>query len=443
MTHTKTRDCRSGTLIDDYFVDVDHIIFDAYDLPDSPPGYLNMSRDQWAQYRRDPDFCEEPLGSPTSLGVAYIKKQVDKSRYDGAPETNPYSGIYDNVTSGVDGESADRYYYPYLFSEPLPNPSPYARAHDPYNQLAWYENNVWAFSCLSGPNADAAELNHINIPPPRLPLGLEQYGRNTIAANIRTELTYNCSMLFNVPSDGDMLAGTGGKVNLEQAVICEYPNNTMGVSISVSMEAFGFAKDPQLERLQRFETERLRIGSSTQLLRLQSFSESERRWYPGAKYGFLNLTLINTSNSSQFARPRATGCCMTSPSPQCSGVYALFIGTQIWVPRNGTAFAQFNVQTQQYGEGYCNVSVVAAAYYLNGTALSQNTTRIAESGIWGQFKFATSPGPPVSFQMSFNMYFTKMERSIYIIPATTEIENTTIPSFVREFEAESYALLGR
>lgn len=433
MTHSKNIDYCSGTLIDDYFVDVDHLY---YEYPEIPPGVLNMSRSKWAEYRGADDHCAEPLGSPTSLGVVPLKV-IFALRYSGAPELNPYWGIYDNATTGHPEEENDRHYHPYLFSDPIPDPSPYDRGHDPYNQLAWYENNVWAFSFLSGPNS--------NSPPPRFPLGPQQYGRNTIAANIRSDLTYNCSMLFNVPSDGDMLAGTARKVNLEQAVICEYPNNFMGVSISVSMEAFGFAKDPQqlLQRLQRFETERLMIGSSTQVLRPKSFSESERRWYPGAKYGLVNLTLINTSNKSQFARPRVTGCCMTSPSLECSGVYASVVGTQVWVPKNGSAFAQFSVQTQQYGEGYCNVSVVAAAYYLNGTAISQNATRVTASGVWGQIKFATSSGPPVSFHMSFNLYFLGMERSKYVIPATTETENTTVPGIVREYEDESYAILGR
>lgn len=380
--------CCTGTLVDYYAVDY----FDG-------TGFWAMSLDSWATYRSDQGNCAKPLGSPTSLLYEMFL----------AKGWTPYFGAWTNHTNEADNDVN----HPYLFSEPLPDPLPNATALDPNNQLAWYENNVWAFS----------SMGHYDGGKPQLPLDQQQYGRNTLAANMRANLAYNCSMLFNVPSEQDVAIGDGGptmKVNLEQATICEYPNNTMSVSLQISTEnAFGFAKFAK-DQLGGLET-----GASVQILERASFLQSELRWYPGALTGWVNLTLVSTSNVPQLFTSNfgANACCLTSPSLKCdefdengarisrSGVSASLSGL-VSVSRHESAFASFKVLTDSYGEGYCNVSLNQV--YFDGKANVRDET----SQFWGKITFSASVGPPVAFTVTFYVYFLNMEREKYFLPNT-------------------------
>ena len=357
-------------------------------------GFWSLTQEAWANYRRDPTTCAEPLGSTTSL--AYLSTM--------GSGTNPYFGAWNN-----DSEVAANPEHPYLFSAPLPEPLPIATALDPYNQLAWYDSNVWAFS-IGGYQIAGGK--------PQLPLDQQQYGRNTIAANIRADLSYDCSMLFNVPSEEDVAIGDQTmKVNLEQAVICEYPNNFMAVSLQISVEnAFGFAKFAK-DHMGGLET-----GSSVQILDRDSFAESELRWYPGAKAGWVNMTLISTSDVPQAVMFNASTCCMTSPSLACdhfdaegnfvsSGISAYFEDI-LSIPRHESAFASLFMYTQQYGEGYCNVTF--SQVYFDGKAIAEDAT----SQFTGKVSFSAPVGPPVTFVVEFYIYYLSMERNTYFFSSS-------------------------
>lgn len=363
-------------------------------------GKWGMAYMEWADWR--PSNCDDPLGGATS----------PTSTYNGLANT-PYNGAW---TEG----SAD-FYLPYAFSEPLPDPSPIDRAQDPYNQLAWYENNVWAFSPASAPAIPSG--GDPVTPIPRFPSNQQQYARNTIAANIRADLANNCSMLFNAPSAVNVSVGDGGEeiaVNLEQAVICEYPNNTLAITFKVSMlseNAFGFAKG-QLGGLEGAG------GSSVQILEKGSFLETDFKWYPGAKSGWVNVTLINTSDMPQLVKFTSGACCMMSPSLKCDYVDATtavnnhFSGVSVGsadlvsLRRHESAFASLRVYVTEYGEGYCNASF--SHVYFDGKAVATNLT----SPVSAQLTFSASLGPPVTFTVAFNIYFLNMERNQYLLPQT-------------------------
>lgn len=359
--------CCSGILVYEYQGDYTH------------SASLMMTAEQWANYRSmhcgDWQTSAE-IGRGTNLGSGPIELG-----------TTPFFGAW---------EAGQPYY---SFSDPLPDPSPRERATDPYNQLAWYENNIWAFSLDSG--------NRGSLPArQRLPADSRQYGPNTIAANVAAVQSDNsmsqCSMLFNEHSvDSKNVSGAvKGEmiVNTKQAIACEYPNNEMAISVSVPVaEVFGF-KNGQLG---------VEIQSSKSI------------WFPGALAGIVNVTLTNTGSMAQVVSviSNKTSCCFTSPSLVCNILVDEFPLTgylnppprPIFVGSNGSGVVQFRLYLRQHGEGYCNVSF--HHLYFDGKGMIGNET----SEVTGQFTFSAPVvlGPPVTFSVTFFIYLLNMERSIY------------------------------
>lgn len=336
-----------------------------------------MTADTWASYHTNGN-CEAPLGRATSLGTNTLTSD---------PSRDPFFGEWSSSSDSYD------------FSDPLPDPTPYERATDPYNQLAWYENNIWAFSSDSSVYSPPV--------PQRRPRDSRQYARNTIAANVATTQSdgnmSQCSMLFNERSvDSMSVSGAvNGEmiVNTKQAIICEYPDNEMAISVTVPVrEVFGF-KNGQLG----FEL------MSTQI------------WYPGDLVGVVNVTFIDTGNMAQivYINSTKTICCLTSPALSCGypGVFVFDFPADVplFIGSNGSGIpssvAQFRLVLNQLGEGYCNVSF--NHLYLDGQGLNRTS-----DDVMGQFTFSAPPGPPIYFKVIFNMYLLGMERSNYIVNDT-------------------------
>ncbi|DBA87921.1 TPA: hypothetical protein ACH3X1_004909 [Trebouxia sp. C0004] len=196
------------------------------------------------------------------------------------------------------------------FTEWNEGPTPFpetATVNDSYNQLAWYENNLWA--------AYAGKLQLTTD---------ARFQRNTIAANIPANGQVNCSMLYNVPSASPELVINGSSdpfmaiVNIAQAVVCEYPNNVMMVTATIPAEYFNFAKA---------------------VLGLVS-NGSQAYWYPGTKSGALLLTLENVGNVAQVVDIVPGACCLTLPMPTCDSSNVMF-----------AAFPQGGVAVLQSGQG--------------------------------------------------------------------------------------------
>ena len=317
-----------------------------------------MTSDVWAAYRSADQNCAEPVGSVTSLTTP-------------SSSEDPFGDSWDPNNA-----------YFYSFSQPLPNPSPEATATDQYNQIAWYENNVWAFSHASGPE----------LSPPNQ----QQYARNTIAANVRGDLDTECSMLFNVPSASEEPIGGAASgnmiVNTAQAVICEYPNNAMAVTASIPVEAFGFAQG---------------------LLELESNS-TQSVWFPGALTGTVTLNLMNTGTMAQVVTVNSGQCCLTkldsTTTCDAQNVYftkmpnaqPLLVGSGESVSTSLTVFTKF------YGDGYCNVSV--GHLFFDGVGPAASTL----PAFVGQFSFSAPLGPPVTFSVEFSLFLLNMERAQYL-----------------------------
>ena len=334
-------------------------------------GHLGMTAETWAQYHSDRN-CESPVGRATNLGSGPPFAE---------PSVTPYFGDW--------SDSSDNY----QFSDPLPDPSPYERATDPYNQLAWFENNIWAFTSDSSLVAPPV--------PQRVPRDSRQYGPNTIAANVAATQDdgsmSQCSMLFNERSDVNRsVAGSvNGNmiVNTKQAIICEYPGNKMAVSVTVPVrEVFGF-RNGQLQ----FKLKAIPV------------------WYPGDLAGIVNVTFINTGSMAQvvYINSSKTQCCMTSPSLDCS-IFAFEFPQQVplFVASNGSAVpssvVQFRIVLPRLGEGYCSV-------FFNHFEFDGKVGRNTTSDVMGQFGFLAPPGPPIYFKVKFNVYLLGMERSNYIL----------------------------
>ncbi|KAL0020840.1 hypothetical protein WJX79_008154 [Trebouxia sp. C0005] len=178
-----------------YTVTAPSTLVDPYQFGDYDPNYFGLQIDNW-QGSRSED-CVNPLGYYTwYLGPVF--------------EETPYFTDWDEG------------------STPFPET---ATVNDSYNQLAWYENNMWA-----------AYAGKLQLTPDA------RFQRNTIAANIPANGQVNCSMLYNVPSATPELVTNGSSatfmaiVNTAQAVVCEYPNNVMMVTATIPAETFNFAK---------------------------------------------------------------------------------------------------------------------------------------------------------------------------------------------------------
>ena len=318
-----------------------------------------MTSDTWNTYRSSDDNCAAPLGSVTSL-------------------TTPSSAVDPFGYSWDPG-------YCYTFSQPLPNPPPEATATDQYNQIAWYENNVWAFSCASA--AGVPELS---------PPNHQQYARNTIAANVRGDLDTQCSMLFNVPSAAEepVAGAVSGNmlVNTAQAIICEYPNNAMAVTTSIPVEAFGFTQGH---------------------LALESNS-TQPAWFPGALTGPVTLNLINTGTIAQVVTIDSGQCCLTrlDSTITCDANNVYFLkatdAPPLLIDIGESVSTSLTVFTKFYGNGYCNVSVGHLFFDGNGPATSTLPKFV------GQISFSAPVGPPVTFSIEFSLFLINMERTQYL-----------------------------
>ena len=246
-------------------------------------------------------------------------------------------------------------------------------ATDPLDQLSWYEENVWAF-CQFG----------------HLPPDPQQYGPNTIAANVRASLDVNCSMLQNVPSaspEAVANAPTDMTVNIAQAITCEYPGNMMQVTAMIPAEAFGFNKG-SLEL----------VGNGTQA-----------EWGAGYTEGFLNLTVYNIGDMAQLVVGTPLTCCITYPNLDCSGAagfpsYYDYNETAL-IQSGDSATLQFYVVSNKHGDGYCEVAV-SSLYH--GVPSNINVFSFVE-----QISWSAPIGPPIYFAVDFTLFWPNIERSFY------------------------------
>lgn len=331
--------CNVGTLVD------------PYDFGDNL-NFFGIQIDTWQSPREE--ACAEPIGYFTWFG---------------GPEflTTPYN------TDWNEG--------------PVPFPDA-SLATDSYNQLAWYENNVWA--AYSGN-----------------PLVGSRYGQNTVAANIRANGEVECSMLYNVPSaspelvQNDLSEPLTVVVNAAQAVICEYPDSTMLVTATIPAEAFNFSK------------------ASLEL----TTNSSQPLWYAGTKSGSLSLTLENIGDVAQIATIVPELCCLDSPVSTCDNSIVDFeafsAAQQEVILQSGDIYeVDLYIQTSLFGDGYCNVSI----YHASNTSLgsianpSFNTTTGATPAqvLVEQMYFSAPVGPPISFTVSFDLFWPMVDRLTYM-----------------------------
>ena len=222
-------------------------------------------------------------------------------------------------------------------------PAPYPErgtAADPYNQLAWYENNTWA-----------AYGQGLAVLP-----ASSRYGRNTVASNIRADGSTNCTLLYNVPSATpetvvsmeEITPDLSAVVNTAQAVICEYPQNSMIITATIPAEAYNFTKGfPEL------------VSNSSQLA-----------WYAGAKSGPVEVTLENTGSMAEVVSVAPGGCCMTWPVSTCD-ISVVSISSdmfQVTLQSDEMQAVQYYVSTTMYGQGYCNESSVLPCVWVNSSS---------------------------------------------------------------------------
>jgi len=325
---------------------------DPYQFGDYP-NYFGLQIDNW-QGSRSED-CVNPLGYYTwYLGPVF--------------EETPYFTEWDEGPT------------------PLPET---ATVNDSYNQLAWYENNMWA-----------AYVGNLQLTADA------RFQRNTIAANIPANGQVNCSILYNVPSASPELVNNGSSdpfmaiVNIAQAVVCEYPNNVMMVTATIPAEAFNFAK--AVLGL---------VGNGSQAF-----------WYPGTKSGASLLTLENTGNVAQVINIVPGACCLTSPVATCDSNDVMFAA----FPQGGVAVLQSGeisefdlyAQTSDFGAGYCNVSVT----YMSNTSLGTLASLPFDTNIGSgqsqvlveQIYFSAVVGPPISFTIYFDLFWPSVNRLTYM-----------------------------
>ncbi len=328
---------------------------DPYQFGDYDPNYFGLQIDNW-QGSRSED-CVNPLGYYTwYLGPVF--------------EETPYFTEWDEG--------------------PTPFPET-ATVNDSYNQLAWYENNMWA-----------AYAGKLQLTPDA------RFQRNTIAANIPANGQVKCSMLYNVPSASPELVTNGSSdpfmaiVNIAQAVACEYPNNVMMVTATIPAEAFNFAKAT---------------------LGLVS-NGSQAFWYPGTKSGALLLTLENTGNVAQVIDIVPGACCLTSSSQTCDSndvMFAAFAQGGVAVLQSGE-ISEFDlyIQTFDFGAGYCNVSITYMSNTSLGTVASLPFDTSIGSGqsqvLVEQIYFSALVGPPISFTIYLDLFWPSVNRLTYMSP---------------------------
>lgn len=277
---------------------------------------------------------------------------------------------------------------------PVPFPDA-SLATDSYDQLAWYENNVWAAYSANPPVGS-------------------RYGRNTVAANVRANAGVECSMLYNVPSaspepvQNDLTGTVTVMVNTAQAVICEYPDSTMLVTATIPAEAFNISKAS-----------------------LELASNSSQLWYAGVKSGILSLTLENIGDVAQVATIVPELCCLVSPVSTCDNSIVDFetfsLAEQVVILQSGDIYElDLYIQTSLFGDGYCNVSVYHASNTSLGSIASPtfNTTAGATPAqvLVEQMYFSATVGPPISFTVSFDLFWPTIDRLTYMsaISATPE-----------------------
>ena len=296
------------------------------------------------------DACPgDAIGFCTAPGL-YGGKGLD-------PDTDLFLDFWDSQPSGRDVSTSQ------------------AIAADPYDQLSWYEQNTWRFG-----------NGHI-----ALPNGPQRYKANTIPANIRANLQVDCTMLYNTPAatpEGVPGASADIVVNTAQAIGCEYPNNVMEVTTSIPAVAFG-------------------INQGTLQL---AINQSQPDWGAGSRYGYLNFTMENIDDMAQLVIVTPGGCCMVSPDFDCSVVSYVqsSLGNQTVLIQSGESITlQFYVVSDVKGDGYCEVSV-SHLYY--------DATRSGNFSVFNfvdQLHFSTPPGLPVSFSVTFDMFFPDIDRSYY------------------------------
>lgn len=339
-----------GVLVDNVFVDIPGI---------DGQFAIGMSDDIWLS-AAEGEPCPEPLGTQTCFN-AYTNNGCD-----GPSGCNPYGDPFAQM--------------------PTTDPLPISVATDPYSQLAWFENNIWAYS-------------HQNPEVESFPPSQAQYGRNSIAANIQNSSDTSCTFLFNTQSteevqppvmpDGDASTGIV-PVNTAQAIACNYQGNTMTISAAAMGADFAFAS-----------------GS----LSLAS-NNSQPDWGPGFQFGSLVLGLQNTDVMAQSLQIAPTGCCMTTPTISCSSTAAIsYSASQTVLLQPGESQAlSLSAQASLYGEGYCNFSVSHIWHDLSVATTAHDFVE--------QIPFIVDPGGPVTSTVSAQLLFADMEQSWYILPGT-------------------------
>ena len=263
---------------------------------------------------------------------------------------------------------------------PIPEPSPELVAADPYNQLAWYDSNVWAYSPLNAP-----------VPFPYDPA---QYARNSIAANLRNDTNTSCTFLFNTRSSTevnvpDSIGGDADAfVNTAQAIQCTYEGNSMTVSAAAAGSDFAFTQGAlQLHR-----------------------NHSQPAWGPGFMYGNIVLALSNNDSMAQLVAIAPGGCCMTAPEPDCSGSSIYASNQTVLLPSGGNTEFSFSVAASQYGLGYCNISV---SHVWHDSSVATQAYDFIE-----QIPFFVDEGGPVSCSVSAQFLYADLSQDWYVTPAS-------------------------
>lgn len=265
-----------------------------------------------------------------------------------------------------------------LHGGPVPDPTPQVVAADPYNQLAWFQQNVWAYTSQS---------SHA------LPYSPAQYSPNTVAANVVSDTSTTCEFLFNIRSldEVEVPVWPAGDtvmtyVNTAHAIACNYEGNTLTASTTATGQDFDFAQGTAI---------------------LDS-NHSQPPWGPGFLYGSLLLELQNQDNIAQLVQVAPGSCCMTAPSLDCSAAVTYADGQTLLLPAGYSTTLSFPVQTNFFGTGYCNISV---SHIWRDASAATSTHDFIE-----QISFVADPGGPVTCTVSAQIAFTDIEQSWYVQP---------------------------
>lgn len=338
--------CLPGILVDNYYLG-------------DYANCMGITDDTWArtvlQHYDVLDGGSPCPESPTDAGYATCMAPLGSS-------ANPYG---EDWTAALNGG-------------PVPDPSAQVVAADPNNQLAWFQENVWAYSSQS---------------PHPLPYSPAQYSLNSVAANVVSGSDATCRFLFNIRSldqvpvtvlpAGDTVMTY---VNTAHAIACNYEGNTMTATTTATGQDFGFAQGTAI---------------------LDS-NHSQPPWGPGFLYGDLLLELQNQDNIAQLVQVTPGSCCMTAPSLDCSAAVTYAESQTLLIPSGYSTTLSFPAQTNFFGPGYCNISV---SHIWHDASAATGTHDFIE-----QIFFVADAGGPVTCSVSARIAFVDIEQNWYVQP---------------------------